>query len=168
MKKISINDLVNLLSSIKEETPATIVTETVPTMKKTGNPYFDKVKKQGKAEVVLCFSYEKEVNRARALEGKEFDFKQKDLKWGAHIDNSALMTNKGQLYLQCSFKKNLSTNYFLEDKPIDKSLLETWLPVSNSSANSQGLLNDNEVVIRTFKLTSIKEIEVNGENYIII
>lgn len=165
MKTININQLTTMLNGINAETPAKIKTSTIPGMRKTNNPYFGEVTKEGSADVVLCFNYEKEVNRKRALEGKEYDFKAGEAKWGAHLSNTPLITNNGQLYLQCEFKAAGKSNFLHKDQPIDKTLLTEWLQESKPSAAKQGLADEHEIVVRTYKLASIKEIELNGEIY---
>ena len=167
MKQINVNQLTNLLNDIEKNTKAKIITVTEPGMRKTGNPYAGEVTKKTTSNVILNFDYEKDVNRTRALEGKEFDFEAKSRKWGEHLGNSPLITDNGKLYLNCRFKSVESTEYFHNDQPISKSVIQEWLQEKKSGAAYQGLDEEHEVVVRTYKLVSLKEIEVNGEHYVI-
>ena len=166
MKQVNQNQLVNLLAGLTPNTPAKITTLTDPKLKKTGNPYNEgQIMKASVATVLLNYSYEKEVNRGRALEGKEFDFEAKPRKWGERFGNTPLITHNGQLYLSCKFLNTESTKYLNEGTEIDKLSIEQWLPVSKSAADKQGLDEAHEIIVRDFKIASITEIEVNGETY---
>lgn len=167
MRTIDINGLTNLLNGLNGETKAKITTVTVPGMRKTGNPYTGAITKRTISQVLLNFDYPKEVNRERAKEGKEFDFEAKNRQWGAHLGNSPLITNNGQLYLNCRFKSVESSEFLNNDQPIDKAMIQEWLQESKSSSSAQGLNPENEVIVRTYKLASLREIEVNGEHYVV-
>ena len=167
MKKITVNQLVNLLSAISVETPARIVTETEVKMKKTNNPYFGQVTKRTTSNVLLCFNYENEVNRERAKEGKEFDFEAKARTWGDKLGNSPIITNNGQLYLSVRFLKSDGSEFKHNNQPIAKTMLTEWLQESKSSASNQGLTDTNEVIVRTYKVVNVKEITIGTETYVI-
>ena len=102
MKTINTNQLTNILANIAQNVPAEITTITEPKMLKKGNP-FTGVTKKSIANVMLNYNYGAEVNRQRALEGKEFDFTPKARAWGEKLGETGLITHNGQLYLSCRF-----------------------------------------------------------------
>ena len=166
MKTININQLTNLLMGLPKDTLAKVTTVTNPKLKKTGNPYPEgSITKRTVSTVMLNYSYGDEVNRERAFEGKEFDFQPKARAWGERIANTPLVTNNGKLYLDCRFMEAGKSEYLNEGQPIDKTAIESWLPETKSGAAKQGLNEANEVVVRSYSVTSIVEMELNNETY---
>jgi len=49
---------------------------------------------------------------------------------------------------------------------VDVKLLEDYLPVKKSNAEHQGV--EKEILVRDILWTSLKEMKIDGENYIIV
>lgn len=168
---ITRKELEKKLMAITGATPATIVAETEPKMNKTGNPYFGQVTKLTTANVFINFNYENSVNRARAKEGVEEKFEAHARKWGERIPGTPLIMNKGTFYLEVRFLSEDKTKsaYLHNGEIIEKSLLEQWMPSKNNAsiAATQGLDEDSIIIMRDYKLDTIKEIRFAGEIFIV-
>ena len=162
MKQINIDQLAGVLSNLPTDTDAILTTETVPQMRKSGNPYAGEITKRTVAHVSLNYKYEKEVNRKLALEGKEIDFEAKNRKWGSHLGNTPLITKDGKLYLDVQFKSVVSSEYLHNGQPIDKELLESYLPAAKNTGDKQGLQEENAIIVRSYKIGSVRSIEIKG------
>ena len=163
MKKITVDELVNLLLVVKENTLAEIKTLTDPKLRKTNNPYAGEIMKESVGLVVLNYNYEKEVNRQRAREGEEFDFQTKARTWGTRMGESSLITHNGFIYVDVNYKESKETKFLHNGEEIEKVLIEEWLPKKKSNSGRQKV--DKEVVSRTIKVGSIVEIKIDGVNY---
>ncbi len=168
---ITRKELEKKLMAITGATPATIVAETEPKMNKTGNPYFGQVTKLTTANVFINFNYENSVNRARAKEGNEEKFEAHARKWGERVPGTPLVMHKGSFYLEVRFLSEDKTKsaYFHNGQIIGKSILEAWMPSKNNVAvaETQGLSEDAVIIMRDYKLDTIREIRFGGEIYII-
>lgn len=160
---ITHNELLDFFRRNPGTTIATIETDTDPRLKKTGNPYRN-VRKLSRLSVLFGFSYENAVNNQRAREGNEEVFSSGPRLWGQteQRDNGSytpIIEKDGEYYLQCKVQNTLSVEYRDENGsiiPVDR--LEQFLP--KVSATNQGV--EKEVVIRTFKVSSIKSIKAKG------
>lgn len=162
---ITLPQLVEMLKQVKRPIPATFVAATKVDMRKTNNPFHDRIVKRQRSNVFIKFDYENSVNKARLKEGKEADFVAKSRKWGTHVDDTPLIEHKGEYYLEARFLGNSpGVDYFIDgNTPIDKTAFESFVPEKGES-KSQDL--ENEVVIRDFKVAGIREITLNGIRYI--
>lgn len=168
METISKDKLLELLTSLKTSTFATIITETVPPMNKKNNPYFDdRLLKYMEANVCINFIYKNSVNRQRDKEGVEIEFKPKERRWGTRISGTPLVQHGDSYYLECRFLKHVNTFYLHKGNIIDEQLFVQWLKNGRSNAEHQGLSYENEVIVRDFKIDSILEIKMLGKHYII-
>jgi len=164
MKEITKQQLIELLKNLKTATPATVITQTIPKMRKTNNPYFDKVTKFMKANVFINFNYEKSVNRVREKEGNDEVFEASKRVWGTRIQGTPLVEHKGNYYLECRFLKHCKSTYLFENKVIDDSDISDFI-YEGSNAEHQGVFE--EVILRDFKIESILQIKFNKEVYIV-
>lgn len=150
-------------------TPATIVAETEYKMNKTNNPYHGEVTKMTTANVFINFNYQNSVNRVRAKEGNEEVFEAHKRMWGERVPGTPLIMHKGAFYLEVRFlgEDKTRSGLFHQGRPIDRSLLSAWVTEKKSAAEHQGVSEENEVIMRDFKLENIREIRFGGEVYII-
>lgn len=162
---VTLDELRRVLSVVVGPTPATLVAETPVEMKKTNNPYLNRVIKRQTSNVFINFSYQNAVNKRLTKEGKEANFQSQPRKWGVHVPGTPLILHKNQYYLEAGFitKNAPKAVYLLDGEETDKAVFETYMP-SKSSSNSQGL--ENEVTIRSFKLENVLEIKMNGKRYV--
>ena len=170
MKKvITTTELVEMLKDYKGATFVNVVTATEPKMRKTNNPYFGSVRKLTTQTVMLGADYEKAVNKRLEKEGKDADF-TKEATYCTPIGSSNAIKQhpNGQIYLYCSFLTNNKpkSRYVFEGREIEKSLLEPFLSAKSVSVK-QGLTEENEVIVRNFKIENVVEITLSGTTYTI-
>lgn len=165
---VLVNDqeLVRVLMHLKGATPATIVATTVEKMNKTNNPFFERVTKKQRSNVFINFDYAAAVNKRLVKEGKEPDFVAHKRPWGERLPGSPIIFHKNTYYLEAGYltKNTPTVEYFLDGVLTDKSVFETFL-TEKKSTSRQGVSDENEVVLRDLKITSIDEITVNGKTY---
>ena len=164
MKAITQAELVLLLETVKGATFATLVTETDPKLKKTGNP-FGEVRKVSRVNVTLGFQYENAVNRQREREGSEPDFEAAPRQWGRKI-SPMFVEHKGELYLETKVERSIETKYLDSlDREIPAEALKPFLPSRSESSRQE---TEKEIIVRDYKLASIASLTVRGESYIVI
>ena len=54
----------------------------------------------------------------------------------------------------------LDTEYLLDGKPIDRSLIEEWLPKRKSESGRQGV--EKAVILRDYELVNIRSVTFDG------
>lgn len=144
-----------------------IVTKTTPRMRKTDNPFYDKVEKVSKVNGIINWRYSNAVNNQRKREGKEDDFQAVERRWGQRIKGTPLVEHKGKYYLEMKVERKLNSEYIHKEKgeKLDMEQLGAFL-YTNSSSKRQNL--EKEVVLRDYKLDSIDTIKMNGEEYKVV
>ena len=162
--RTAINDNVNGATFIS------ITTETDPRLlggKK--NPHKGHVLKVMCGGNVMIFQnknihgYEAMVQRRLVKEGKDpASFEMGERQWGHRIPNTPFVEHKGEYYLEVIFLQTGDIHYELDGKLISKSNVR-GLPVK-AVEGGQGGLND-KVVIRAFKVSSIRSLVINGVEY---
>jgi len=174
IKKVTKEQLVKTLMQLITPTPATFLARTEVKMNKKDkdkniNPYHGLVQKEQRSNVFINFNYANSVNKARIKEGKEADFVPKERPWGQKIPGTPLVLHEGNYYLEARFLDNEpAVTYYKENKIIEKAEIASYLPPekeATSTKSSQDL--ENDVVIRTFKIENIKEIQFGGVKYIL-
>lgn len=163
MKTITKKDLIALLDDIKGATFATIVTDTDARLKKTGNPFRGPVRKVSTVNVTLGFQYESSVNRQRAREDAEPDFKAEPRQWGKRV-TPILVMHKGRIYLETKVERSQARYVDAAGWTLDNTEVRPFLPSRGKSR--QGV--NREVIVRDYSLDSIRSISMKGEQYILI
>jgi len=164
MKTITQERLIETLKAIKGATFATIVTETDPRLRKTGNN-LGPVRKASRVNVTLGFQYDKAVNRQRTREDGTADFEAAPRAWGQHI-TPMLIEHKGKLYLETKVERSFEATYLdTQGKVIAKDKVKPFLP--NRSSNSRQK-TDKEIIVRDYALNSIRSISLKGETYVVL
>lgn len=133
------------------------------------NPYQGRVTKQSIGASVMVFQnkkingYNAMVHRRLEKEGKNSaSFKLSPRVWGSRIEDTPFVVHKGEYYLEVIFLHPGKNQYLLDGKPIDKSSI-SGLP--KNSSPTQGGLSDS-VIVRVFKLSSIKSIRIDKTEYL--
>jgi hypothetical protein len=161
--------MVGLFMDVKRPEMINLVTETVPKMKKTNNPYFDCVVKKSKGNFLICTDYSKRVNNNRDKEQKETDFVPQSPKGKIHVSNCVLTDEKTQtkfyLMVERFDEVKPKVQYFFNDEPIDKDLIVDFLPKVYES-NTQDL--NREVMVLTYLFDSIIGFSFRGRKYSVI
>jgi hypothetical protein len=169
MKTLTLTELLKLLGT----TPKQIKLITLTDVKLKKNTVFtNPIKKLSNAIVEVNFDYKTDVNEARKLEGIKEEFTASSRKWGKHIEGSTCLieheTTK-EKYLNCKLiSKDKKVEYIDGSKttnPIPIETIQPYLPAVSPS-KTQGV--ENQIVINTYKLSSIKEIEIDNVKYTFI
>ena len=177
---MKLDELQALLAQINGATFASIDTVTIPTLKGgKKNPFQGKVAKHCEGHRVMLFTnkktnaYEAKVRRHLEREGKNPDsFVLGELPWGKRLPDSPIIEHNGKYYLQCVFLKSGSVEY--RAKEFIDCEDGTWFSAGSrvvataiqglnerSGSEHQGL--DNEVIVRSYALDSIKALRAFHE-----
>jgi hypothetical protein len=164
-KKITHEELLVLLMNVEKPTFTNVVSEVIPKMNKTGNPYFGKVVKKSKGNYFIGGSYEDMVNKRMEKEGMEPTFESKECSVGSHISKCVQYNdNTKKHYLQYfTFETSKPKSTFeFEGNEIDKQLFESFM-VKKSEKSRQP--QDNKHQPQSLTTTNIKEITLEGVHY---
>lgn len=142
----------------------TLVTATIPTMNKRGNPFIGRViKLTYTANVAEKCDYETMVNSRLSKEGKLADFISKAPSgriWVKGKENILLegVKNPDQKYLRVLWYKHTTTSvcYLVDGRkatPEEVEELKKFMP--QKSTPNQGLEEGNEVIVRDYKVEGI-------------
>ena len=166
MEKITRSKALELmLSLLGGNTFVGVMATTVPKMRKTGNPWYDNVKKTTSVGGCLLHNYEANVNAQRAREGKPTDFVAQASKWGKRIGNSCIFahTPKGATvekhYLDLRILKVSRSRLFTKDGTrISMDTIKPW-QTPRKKSEKQNLRK--EIVIRRYMFSNIRRINVS-------
>jgi hypothetical protein len=146
-----------------------LVTETIPKMNKTGNPYFEAIVKKSKCNYLLCTDYGKRVNNNRVKEEKDNDFVPQAPKGKKHLSECVLTDEKTEtklyLFVERFDEIKPKVQYFHNDEPIEKEMFQEFLP-KPSASNTQEL--DREVKPLTYLFNSIVAFSFRGRKFSVI
>jgi len=151
-------ELVSILSNVEKGTFAFLHIETKVRMNKTGNPYFDKVMKITKGNVLLGNSYQTRVQK----ETENPTFTPEKCNVGEHTSKCILHNEKlNRDYLQYEWFEEVQpkSEFRFEGDPIEKELFRDYMV--KSSPNKYGV-NCLSVMI-----DNIKEMTLNKVHYIL-
>lgn len=145
--------------------------ETDPKLLKTGNPYQNVIKRTT-ARCMLKAIYENSVNNAMVRNGDqeqgERNFTAQKMTWGEWVEidgqkSKILITHKGKFYIRTTFNNPNEipeVTYLHNDEEISKDVLRPWLPSHSESKSG--------VEVRSYGLSSMKEVRLNGMIYKIV
>ena len=149
-----------------------IDTETTVTLKGgKKNPLQGKVRKVVTGANTMVYTneksnaYENMVKRRLEKEGANSDeFKLQPRKWGKRIEGTPFVEHNGQYYLELIFMSPGKSEYFIDDEKVNNPEEEIeGFPVKKDYGGQGGL--EDKVVIRTFKVESLKAIKTGGKTY---
>lgn len=165
---ITKNELITLLSEIEKPTFTNVVMETIVKMRKTNNPYYNKVVKKSKCNYSLGVNYENRVNNNYTKEGIENTFETEKPSGKTHISKCLLVSDKDNSvhYVMLErFNEIKPINEFIfEGNEIDKQLFQDFIGQYTESVKQE---QEKKVSVITPKIENIKEISLNGMRYII-
>lgn len=163
---ISQADMVQKLKTVKGATMISLIAETIPKLKKTGNN-LGEVKKVAYVNGVLNYNYEGSVNRQRKREGKTDDFKAEKRTWGERDGALVERTTKAGTdhYLQFKLERVIDTKYVGAGGGILSDAVVGAFLMGKKKSDSQKV--DKDIIMLNYKLTNIKQIKMNGETYIL-
>lgn len=168
-ESVTIDDMVTKLFDVKGSQFVSIVTETVPKMRKTGNPYAETAVKVNKYRGIVNFHYDEGVLRRLAKEGKSPDDFKRGESWHEPVLHDGKLTpfcrhkKTDKLYLRFMYQGADEPTYFNRETglQIPTDALAPFLPEREAYGN-QGL--DDPLKFLVFGLDSILAINVAGES----
>lgn len=171
MSRVTTEELRSLLLSARGASPVTIVAETIPAMRKTGNPLVGRTVKVSRVNGMIGFLYANAVNNQRMREQGEDAplFESYPRKWGARIEGTPLVRHVGksgveEFYLELKVERSLGHEYRVDGCPVSDETVECWLPKRTEGARQEV---ERAVVLRDYNLRSIRSIRIGGEEYIV-
>lgn len=156
---------VQLRKNLEKKKGARIVSfiaETVPDMRKTGNPFIGKVKKVSHVNGLINWIYSNAVNRQREREEKVPDFVPLRRSWGERLRGRPFVAHKGRLYLEVKVQKSIKHEYFIDGKPAteqEQEEIKSFLSKKEEGTRQQ---LDNPVILRDYKLENIKQVSIDN------
>jgi hypothetical protein len=163
MKKITKDELREIINGVKGTTFVSIDMESEARMRKTGNPYV------GATKVVtlsgaIGYDYTSSVNRQLDREGKETNFVAQPRAWGKWENN--WIEHKGFYYLPVKVQGASDPIFKYNGAVLEKSTLEPFLQESHKPHTQEAL--EKEVVVRDVKIDNIRKIRVLGDEFEVI
>jgi len=170
MKTITQSELVTrLMETDASASFVSIRSETDPRLKRTGNPFnAGAVLKRSATRGLINFRYTNAVNNQRDREGIDEAFEAQPRRWGVHVPDTPLIEHKGAFYIEMKVEGITEDPVFFNavtGVEIAKPEIEEWLP-ARRKAQTQG--TETEVVVRDFKVASIRGITMYGEEFEVI
>lgn len=161
--------MIGLFMGVTKSEMINLVTETIPEMKKGGNPYHNQIVKKSKCNFLLCTDYSKRVNNNLVKEDKEKDFVSQSPKGKVHVSPCVLTDEKTgtKFYLMVERFDEIKpkVEYSFQNNSIDKVMFENFLPKTYKS-NTQNL--DREVKPLTYLFDSIVGFTFRGKKFKVI
>jgi len=169
-------NLREILADVNGTTFISIDTESEVKVRKTidtangriPNPQFGHITKRQVGSNVMVFTnknsngYANMVAKRLTKEGKDpQSFELGERTWGTRLPNLPVVEHNGEYYLEVIYLNSGKVQYFQDGQPIN---VEDIVGMPNQSAPTQGGL-DNSVIIRTFKMSSLKAITINKNTY---
>lgn len=159
IQEITTAALTAVLQAIKGAKIATFVTETVPALKKRGNP-FEGVIKRTTMNGLINFNYRTALDKALIANGKAPSNRPAGKRaWGEKVPNSPFIMHKGAMYLEVKNNGRPSkVEYLIDGETIAAAQIEPWLPAKGKQM---------EVAMCDVSVQNIKELRVNGVRYLV-
>lgn len=162
-------DILKLMETVNGASFIGLTTETEVKLKGgKKNPMQGRVTKTMTGANVMVFQnkksngYENMVERRLQQEGKNPEsFKLGPRAWGERIPNTPIIAHKDKRYLEVIFLKSGKVTYFLDGNEIERDQIEG---LGEPAEGKQGGL-ENKVIIRTFAVSNITEIKIDGNTY---
>lgn len=170
--KIEKIELVAHIVGLKGVSFATLITETEPSMNKTGNRFHGRIRKISKiAGMIGNWSYKNSVNNQLDREGQTADFEPHPRAWGNRLQGSGIVEHKGQLYVEVKIEgitedPRYEWNDGTQLTKTELSELKQWLKKSSAPSTQDEL--EKKVILRDYKLDSIKIVHAFGKKFEIV
>lgn len=167
-QNVTKEELLSILTQLDKGTFVNILSETKVRMKKTDNPYHDKVVKKSKCNYLLGCDYGDRVGGNGEKEGLDMStWVVQENKVGEHVSKCVLFNEKlNTHYVMVERFDEIKpqVEYTFEGNPIDKELFESYMTkVYENKSQPQ----ERKVKPLSFKIDSIKEMSLNGVRYIV-
>lgn len=140
--------------------------------RKTNNPY-GVIMKTARFTGIVGADYEKMVQRQEVKATGEKTFETNSLPWGEWVkgQEGKLISHKGGIYLRISFPPNerqvkARVTYWTQSRKFIKAKdALPFIPVPKMSERQKevGVTEEKEVKVRTFNLSSIRYVKIDGK-----
>ena len=162
--------LIDKLSQKRGATFVTVTTRTVPSMRKTGNPFVGKVFKISKVNGTAWHIYANSVNNQREREGSvAANFEALPRVWGTRISQTSLVEHKGNFYLELKVESSLGHRYVnsagKDLTPDEVERLKPFLSKPRQAATQQ---TEKEIILRDYRIENIIAIAMDSQKFIIV
>lgn len=163
-------NIINQVSATKKATfGVEIITETIPAMRKTNNPFFGRVTKiTHYIDGVLGVDYQKTVNRRLAKNGRKANYKSEAPNGKKHYNAFFYqsLNNENVFYLKIGIYSNTITHsiLFLDGQPATPAQIaqiEPFLQTKSNNVQKQadaGLTNEQQYHIVAPKASNVLKI----------
>jgi hypothetical protein len=172
MIRMTRNELVDYLKNITGSTFIGVTVNTIPKMRKTNNPFFNRINKRNTIGGIVNFHYDEGVLRRLEKEGKSPDDFKRGTSWHEPILNNNRLTplckhkDRDEYYLRLQLT-TIGDPKYLDIKTnteVDKQTISDFLSEQSSYSN-QGL--DSPLKILTYSINSIDRISIKGEEILV-
>jgi hypothetical protein len=162
--RVTTNEVINMVKSVKGSTMITLETETLCDMNKTNNPFYGAIKKSV-VNGQVGFYYDNAVNNQRGREEKEMDFTSQKPKWAVATDCKGIVTNQAgtKFYLYIKILSAESPTYFFNGREVSKDNIAPYLK-EHKKPHTQANI-EKEVVVRMYSIENIKKVKMFGNEY---
>ena len=164
-EKLTPEELVVVLNQIDRPTFVSMDTQTKVRMRKTNNPYHDKVYKVKSGRYLIGSDYEGRVVNNDKKEGGEGQFQSQESRVGVHISKCVLFNEKyNRYYLSHERFDEVKpkVSYTFEGNDIDRELFESFVSQSSNYSNQP---QDRKVKWMSVDINNIKSISIMGNVY---
>lgn len=180
MIELDLNGLIDLLHERRGTQIVSIVTETIPSMNKKNNPYYDKEKgtfrvtKRSWVNGMIGWNYSNSVTNQRLREGHESpEFIAQPRKWGERIAGSPFVKHGDTLYLELKVERTVERPLFYLDGELlveeyDNDVLEDIKKYIKIPKQAMTQETDKEIILRDYRLDNILSIRCGGQDYRIL
>lgn len=164
---LSTDELTEILKNVSRGTFAYFEINTIPSMNKTGNPYYNKVTKITKGNILIGGKVEEDEKsnyQKRVIKntGNE-DFVPEKNNVGNHVEGSCVLFNErlNRSYLQYEWFEEVlpKATYEFEGNPIEKQMFRDFMRAY--TPNKYG------VNVQSVKMENIKEIHFSHVHYVV-
>jgi hypothetical protein len=166
--RISVKEAVAIIQrNVKGTMAISVDTVTIPKLRKTGNPYADKIQKACTINGLIGFDYENAVNNQAKREGVDANREAKPRQWGELTPDRIFVTHKGEYYLQLKAQTSSDPIYSTFDGEIvPVETLRPFIAEKAKSSTQDGI--EKEIVIRDIKMINIIGMRFCGSDYEIV
>jgi len=156
---LTTSELTEILKSVKKGTFAFFEIHTIPSMNKTGNPYFNQITKITKGNILIGGNYQTRVSNNT----ENPNFVPEKCNVGEKVEDSCVQYNEklNRYYLQYEWFDQVipKATYEFEGNSIEKQIFSDFMRVY--TPNKYG------VNIQSVKMENIKELHINKIHYIV-
>ena len=168
---ITSEQLAQVLNDTKGCQFVNIFSLTEPTMRKTNNPYINRVMKLTCQSMQFGYDYTTAVNNRLKAQGLEANFDGDKLPWGQWVHRNKVIAHKDKLYIRVYDYKNApkKTIYLLDGRIATKEEIadfkQFFSQKSESKKQSEYGLTENQVSPKVFKFENLVRVTINKTIY---